>query len=82
MKNIPEDKKKEIKTLMEQLTCSKHFKCVTSNFHNLCKAKLDKENNILLCLEKDPSSCRFLKVTSDIHICLCPLRKIAADISQ
>jgi len=63
---------------MDELNCSKNFKCAEQGFENLCKAKDLGLQDLLECLEGDQLSCTFALPFGESHFCSCPLRAYIA----
>ena len=65
-------------SLIEELTakfeCPKKFKCYTSGFTELCKAKYVNSGKHLQCIDKDVSNCMFSSLQGNLYICECPVR--------
>ena len=69
-----EEFEKEVSEIVGDLQCSKDFKCYTSGFKDLCKARVGGvEPPLLICCEKDQKRCKFLNVLGGF-VCECPLR--------
>jgi hypothetical protein len=71
---MEENDRKKIEEIIGQLSCPKNFKCATSGFENLCKAKDIGIDNHLLCLDNTSFWCKFSLRFKDEHLCSCPLR--------
>ncbi len=71
---MDEEKLKEIQTIMGDMTCTKGFKCAASGFQKICKAGDHGVEDVLLCLEEDHVSCKFVVPYGENHYCRCPLR--------
>jgi hypothetical protein len=63
-----------IEDIVDKLKCSKGFECYKSGFKNLCKAEDIGIESFLVCLEKEPSDCKFSIPFGDGFFCQCPLR--------
>ena len=66
--------KEDLARIIDGLNCPKDFVCYNSGLETLCKAEDIGLETFLLCLEKNPSDCRFSVVFGDMHFCQCPLR--------
>jgi len=71
---IEKSHKKKIEKIMEQMKCSKDFKCIDSRFTNLCKAKDIGMESYLECLEANTKNCEFTLPFGYRQFCKCPLR--------
>lgn len=71
---MKERHKKLIEELMPGMQCSKKFKCLESDFENLCKARNYWNYISLECLESNPESCEFAVPNRNGYLCRCPLR--------
>ena len=71
---MKEGHKKLIEELMQGMQCSKKFKCIESDFENLCKARNYWNYISLECLESNPESCEFAVPNRNGYLCRCPLR--------
>ena len=71
---MDQEKLKEIKQIMGEMTCTKGFKCAASGFQKVCKANDHGVDDVLLCLEEDHVSCNFVVLYGENHYCQCPLR--------
>ncbi len=69
-----EELEKGIAEIIGGFQCPKDFKCYTSGFENLCKAKDIGIRSFLLCLEKNPRECKLSLNIGYESICECPLR--------
>jgi len=71
---MKEEDRRKIEAIIGQLNCQKNFKCATSGFENLCKAKDIGIDTHLQCHDNAPFLCGFsLKVDRE-YFCSCPLR--------
>jgi len=73
-KIIDQEKLREIEAIMGEMTCTKGFKCAASGFQEVCKANDHGVEDVLLCLEKDHMSCKFVVPYGENRYCRCPLR--------
>jgi hypothetical protein len=65
---------KKIKEIIGHMQCPKDFKCASSGFDKLCKAKDCGMDHYLECLEDNPSPCKFVILFGERYFCQCPLR--------
>ncbi len=69
--------KAQLKKIMGEMKCSKHFKCHKSSFKEFCKARDIGLGEFLLCLEEDPFKCDLAVSFGNSYYCKCPLRRYA-----
>jgi hypothetical protein len=75
---IDDELKKKIAGIINGLQCSEDFRCYSSLYKDLCKAKsYGTESQLLLCLEEHPKKCKFLNLAAG-YVCECPLRRYIA----
>ena len=65
---------KKLEDIIDGVKCPKGFICYKSGYDNLCKAEDIGIESFLVCLEKDPSDCKFSISFGDGFYCQCPLR--------
>lgn len=71
---MDDDIKKQIDDIKKQMNCPKNFRCVTSNFQELCKAEDGGLEDYLICHDQNSSTCDFSLSFGFSHFCRCPLR--------
>jgi hypothetical protein len=64
---------KKIQEMIGHMQCPKDFKCASSGFKKLCKAKDSGMADYVECLEDKPLSCKFVILFGEQHFCRCPL---------
>lgn len=60
--------------LMESVECAKEFRCVDSEFRDMCKGKYHLGADVLECLEDHPGNCKFAIPVRTRFRCTCTLR--------
>ncbi|MFC1821470.1 hypothetical protein ACFL9T_02105 [Thermodesulfobacteriota bacterium] len=71
---MKQEDREKIEQIMGEMQCPKNFKCAESGFENVCKANDSGMDDFLLCLEKDPTACKFVVPYGTSNYCRCPLR--------
>ena len=71
---LNEKAKREIQEIMTKMRCPEDFRCYTSGFERLCKARDIGLKLYLQCLEEQPNECNFSFHCGDEFYCSCPLR--------
>ena len=64
----------KLEDIMNGFKCPCDFNCYKSGFKDLCKAEDIGIESFLVCLEDDPSECKFSIPFGDAYFCECPLR--------
>ena len=73
-KFMRDEDREEIKKIMAGMQCKKNFMCTEKNFKHLCKAEDTGIENVIKCLEENPSVCSFALPFGNAHFCKCQLR--------
>ena len=68
------EERKKIEELIDQLSCTKDFRCAQSGFERLCSARDLGLESFLECLEEEAWGCRFALSFGEGYFCRCPLR--------
>jgi len=63
-----------ITQLIGEIDCPKSFRCVESEFSELCRAMDVGRETYLLCFETEPAACPFSIYFAKACYCRCPLR--------
>jgi hypothetical protein len=71
---MTDEERTKIEKLIDQLSCSKDFRCAQSGFERLCKARDIGLERFLECAEKKAWGCKFAFPFGDAYFCRCPLR--------
>jgi hypothetical protein len=71
---MDEKDRKKIEELMAGMQCPKHFRCASSGFESLCRARDLGLEEYLDCLEENPDGCPFALSFGFGRLCQCPLR--------
>jgi hypothetical protein len=72
--NIQED----IEEIINGLKCPKNFRCYTSKFKSLCRAKDVGLKSFVACMDRDSLGCKFAILFGGLCFCQCPLRVYVA----
>lgn len=75
---MDDDIRNKIEGIIGGLSCPKQFKCVSSDFQQLCQAQDIGMDDFLVCLEPDSTKCVFALTFGYGHLCRCPLRVFLA----
>ena len=76
--DVPREHIKQVKQIIRGMSCRKNFKCYTSDFEDLCKARDLGMENFLECHEKESEPCEFSFPFGKGFFCKCPLRYFVA----
>jgi hypothetical protein len=74
---VVQQDRKRIQDIIEGMQCPKNFKCVESEFEDLCRARDFGDEKSLQCLEETSPPCPFAGVYNygfEMRFCRCPLR--------
>jgi hypothetical protein len=66
--------RKKIKKIIDNIECTKDFKCYKSEFEHLCEMKDLGMDSFLKCVDKEATSCTFAIFFGGAYCCRCPLR--------
>jgi hypothetical protein len=72
------DERRQFEALRQQVACDKQFACIGAALSDLCQGVYHRDLDILECLEKGASPCKFAKPFGEALVCTCPLRKFIA----
>lgn len=72
--NCENGDREQLTKILDGLQCPKDFVCYTSGLERLCRAEDIGLESFLVCLEKNPSDCRFSVIFGGMPFCQCPLR--------
>lgn len=69
-----EEVRRKITELIGEMHCPDDFKCAEQGFEELCMVKDIGMDSFLVCLEANPSACKFALAFGHSYYCRCPLR--------
>ncbi len=69
-----EEVKRKIADIMGEMHCPKNFICAESGFNELCRMIDIGLESYLVCLDPDPTQCKFALSYDHKYYCRCPLR--------
>jgi len=67
-------RKPKLEEIIDGLQCPINFRCYRSKYKDICNAKDIGMESFLVCLEKNPSKCKFSFSFGFKYFCKCPLR--------
>ena len=71
---MKQEVREKIQEIIGNMNCPMDFKCAESGFNELCKVKKYGIEDLLECLESNPSECKFALNFGNTYFCKCPLR--------
>jgi len=71
---MKQDPNIKIEEILDGLKCPKNYLCYTSGHEKVCEVKDIGLESFLVCLERNPTGCKFCVKFGGIHFCECPLR--------
>jgi len=66
---IPQD------IIQKATKCSKNFRCLSDDNHNLCQTICNMNNDVLFVKCKDDKDCSYFEPHDKTELCTCPVRK-------
>jgi len=75
---ITQEHRTQIEEIISDMECPKDFKCYTSGFEDLCKAKIFQDGDLIECVETCSWLCKLSFAFGRGYFCKCPLRKYVA----
>ena len=78
---IPKEIEIELRKFATQITCSKNLHCLESHYDNICNAKYDKDQALLICFEDlNSKPCKFAFDLDRQTVCNCKIRRMLYEI--
>lgn len=71
---MKQEHKDKIQEIIGGMQCPKKFKCASSGFEELCKARKFSLEGYLDCIDEEKTICPFAIPFGNGWVCHCPLR--------